>query len=194
MGANVVVSGVPGVGASKVCEQTRRQLGDEYTLLNVGDIMLEEALEHGLASSREELSRLRLRDQRALQRRAGEHIARKSDSGPLLINTHFVVETPLGYIPGMTEAVLTDIDPAALVVIDAPDDEIETRRTKSDRSYVQFSPSIDFHRQLQNVAALTYSYQSHAPVHHLLNEESAETTSDRLTKIVGIVSNLAHNS
>lgn len=194
MGPNVVVSGVPGVGASKVCEETRRKLGDEYTLVNVGDIMLQEALEHGLATSREELSRLRLRDQRALQRRAGEHIARKSDEGPLLVNTHFVVDTPLGFIPGMGSEVLADLDPSAFVIVDAPDDEIHARREESERSYEQFSPSLDFHRQLQNVAALTYSFQSNAPVHHLLNDDRVEETSDRLARIVGVVSNLESTS
>lgn len=190
MSYNIVVSGVPGVGASKVCEETRRKLGDEYTLVNVGDIMLQEALEHGLATSREELSRLRLRDQRALQRRAGEHIARESDSGPLLINTHLVVETPLGYIPGMGQEVLADIDPSAFVIIDASDKTIRERRDRSERTYEQFSPSISFHRQLQNVAALSFSLQSNAPVHHLVNEDSPEETSERLASIAGIVSNL----
>ena len=190
MAHNVVVSGVPGVGASKVCEEARRQLGDEYTLVNVGDIMLQEALEHGLASSREELSRLRVRDQRALQRRAGEHIARESDSGPLLINTHLVVDTPLGYIPGMDTAVLSDIDPTAFVVIDAPDEEIRTRREESERSYGQFHPSLDFHRQLQNIAALSFSIESNAPVHHVMNDDSVDEASERLSTIVGIIANL----
>lgn len=193
MTVNTVISGIPGVGASKVCEQARRQLGDEYTLINVGDVMLEEALEHGLASSRQELSRLRLRDQRALQRRAGEYIARKSDSGPLLINTHLVVETPLGYIPGMSSAVLSDIDPSALVIIDAADETIRERRERSSRSYEQFSAAINFHRQLQSVAALSYSFESNAPVHHLLNEDDVEEASERLTRLVGVMSNLAQH-
>lgn len=189
MSHNVVVSGVPGVGASKVCEHARRRLGDEYTLVNVGDIMLEEALEHGLARSREELSRLRLRDQRALQRRAGAHIARRSDAGPLLINTHLVVETPLGYVPGMDEAVLQEISPAAFVVVDASDEEIRARREASNRSYDQFSP-VSFHRQLQTAAAFAFSAQTNAPIHHVSNEGEVADAADRLASIVGVIANL----
>ena len=193
MAGNIVVSGVPGVGASNVCEGARRELGEEYTLVNVGDIMLQEALEHGLADSREGLTRLRFRDQRALQRRAGEHIARESDSGPLLINTHLVVETPLGYMPGMSAEMLSDIDPSALVVVDASTDAIRERRGGSDRSYEQFSQSIDFHRQLQNSAAFAYSLQSNAPVYHLRNEDGIEEAVERLTAIAGMLSNLSGN-
>lgn len=183
MGGNVVVSGVPGVGASKVCEQARRTLGDEYTLVNVGDIMLQEALEHGLATSREELSKLRLRDQRALQRRAGEQIARQSDSGPLLVNTHLVVETGLGYIPGMDAATLQEISPGAFVIVDASVESIRERRDQSARSYEQFSEAVMFHKQLQNIAALAYSMESNAPVYRLDNETDIDEASDRLATI-----------
>ncbi len=189
MTGNIVVSGVPGVGASNVCEGARRELGDEFTLLNVGDIMLQEALEHGLADRREELVRLRFRDQRALQRRASEHIARESDSGPLLINTHLVVETPLGYIPGMSAEMLSEIAPAALVVVGASTETIRERRDESDRSYEQFNQSIQFHRQLQNSAAFAYSLESNAPVYHLRNEDDIEEAIERLSAIAGMLSN-----
>jgi adenylate kinase len=191
MAENIVVSGVPGVGASKVSEFARRELGEEYTLVNVGDIMLQEALEHGLADSRDELIGLRLRDQRALQRRAGEQIARKSDSGSLLINTHLVVETPLGFVPGLNEAMLSDIDPSALVVVDASTETIRERRERSERSYDPFGKSIEFHRQLQNAAAFAYSLQSGVPVYHLRNEERVEETGDRLVAIADTLSELS---
>lgn len=191
MARNVVVSGVPGVGASEVCEGARRELGEEYTLVNVGDVMLQEALEHGLADGREELAQLRFRDQRALQRRASEHIARESDSGPLLINTHLVVETPLGYVPGLSEAMLADIDPAALVVVDAATETVRERRETSERSYEQFSRSVAFHRQLQNSAAFAYSLQSNASVYHLRNDDDVEAAVGRLAAIAETFSELS---
>ena len=193
MQMNIVITGVPGVGATKVSENARRELGEEYSLINMGDVMLEEALERGLARSRKGLSRLQFRDQRALQRRAGEYIARKSATGPVLIDTHLVVETPLGYIPGMGLETLREVNPSAFVIVDAPTESIRERREQSHRSYEQFSPSISFHKQLQNSAAFTFALQSNAPVYHLLNDESAAATGKQLATLVGMLSNIERN-
>jgi len=190
MSLNLVITGVPGVGATKVSENARRKLGEEYNLVNVGDVMLEEALERGLARSRKELSRLQFRDQRALQRRAGEYIARESANGPLLINTHLVVETPLGYIPGMGTETLREINPSAFVLVDAPPEDIRARREQSARSYEQFSPSISFHKQMQSAAAFMFSFQSNSPVYHLVNDESAAETGDQLATLVRMMANI----
>jgi len=173
MYSSVLVSGVPGAGTTRVCEQARRLLGEEYTLLHVGDVMLQEALEGGIATDRTELSQLGLRDQRALRRRATEQIARELDAGPAIVNTHFVVETTTGYIPGLTDESLVDLDPAAFVVVDASDATIQARREESSRSYETFTPGPGFHRQLQSVAAFSYARRTGAPIHHVRNEEDA---------------------
>ena len=57
-----VVAGVPGVGASEVCRLARKRLGEGYTLLNVGDVMLEEAIAEGLVADRADLATLSRRD------------------------------------------------------------------------------------------------------------------------------------
>lgn len=183
MGRTAVISGLPGVGASTVCENARRELGSEYTLVNVGDLMLGLALEHGLADSRELLTKLPLRDQQTLQRRASEHVQRMADEGPLLVNTHLAVETAYGIVPGMNKTTLEDVDPSVLVVVDAPDEAIQERREESQRSYDQHRMDIEFHRQLQNAAAFEYSFHTGAPVQHVYNDD-AEEASERLAAIV----------
>jgi adenylate kinase len=180
----VVVSGVPGVGASRVCERARRDLGDEYTLINFGDVMLEEALEHGLTDSREGLSALPVRDQRTLQRRAGEYVARKAAEGPLLVNTHLVIHTDHGFIPGLPSGVRTDVNPSAFVVVDAPVDTIQQRRQESERAYLdEGRGAVEFYRHLQSAAAFTYSAASDVPVRYVSNDELDEA-GDRLGTLV----------
>lgn len=178
-----VVSGIPGVGASKVCEDARRLVGNDYTLVNLGDLMLGLALEHGLATDREALAHLRLRDQQILQRRASEHVARMAQEGPLIVNTHLVVETAYGYVPGMDDVVLSELDPSVIVVVDAPDEAIRERREQSERSYDRFAQHVGFHRQLQNAAALGYSLRSHAPIQYVQNE-NADEASEKIAAIV----------
>lgn len=181
----VVVSGVPGVGASRICQEARRALGDEYALVNFGDVMLEEALEHGLTDSRAGIGALPIRDQRMLQRRAGEYVARKAAEGPLLVNTHLVIETDHGFIPGLPDAVRADVNASAFVVVDASPGTIRDRRANSERDYAEESRlTLEFHRQLQTVAAFTYSAASEAPVRHVSNEDDLDAAADRLATIV----------
>jgi len=184
MARTVVVTGIPGVGASRVCERTRRRLGDEYTLVNVGDVMVESALEHGLADTRDDLAHLAPRDQRLLQRRAGEHVARKAAEGPLIVNTHLVVHTDAGFLPGLPGDVRMEMDPSVLVVVDAEPETILRRRAGTDRTYPSEGRSVvEFHQQLQSSAALTYSATDGIPIRHVDNDEDLDEAVDDLVAI-----------
>lgn len=185
MSETVVVTGVPGVGASRVCEEARRELGDAYTLVNVGDVMLEEALERGLATDRNELAQLPIQDQRVLQRRAGEYIERKAREGPLLVSTHLVVHTVYGFVPGLPDAMRRDMNPSTLVVIDASTAVIQQRRDRSEHTYPsEGEATVSFHRQLQNVAALTYATEMDIPIRHVSNESDLTGAAERLATVV----------
>ncbi|MDY7081357.1 MAG: adenylate kinase, partial [Halobacteria archaeon] len=170
--AVILVSGVPGVGSSRVTEEARQRLDDSYRVVNFGDVMLEEAASRGLASNRDELSRLPIHDQAFLQRRAGEYIRQKAKEQSLLVDTHFVLHTSHGFIPGMPDPVLRDVNPDKLVIVDADTDTILERRDSGDyRVYPDESANaITFHQQLNQMAAMTYSTHSSAPIHHVSNE------------------------
>lgn len=188
MADTVVVTGVPGVGASRVCERARRALGDEFTLVNFGDVMLEAALEHGLTNRRDGLADLPMRDQRLLQRRAGEEVARKATEGPLLVNTHLVVRTALGFVPGLPGGVLTDVDPSVFVVVDASPETIMRRRETSERSHpTEPHSAVSFHRHLQSAAVMTYAAAADAPVRHVSNDDDLDAASEELVEIASLV-------
>lgn len=180
-----IVSGVPGVGTSRVCEETRRR-HDELILINVGDVMLEQAVERGLTTDREELASLPLRDQLELRRRAGEYVARRADGESLLVSTHFVVKTAAGFIPGFDTTLLDDIDPNQFVVIDAPTATILDRRADSDyRHYgADTGDAIEFQRQLQAGAAMTYAFQTGTPIRYISNTDSVDAASEELAAAV----------
>lgn len=180
-----IVSGVPGVGASRVCEGVRREV-EAITLVNVGDVMLETALERGLTNSRDELGALSVRDQRELQRRAGEYLARRAEEGPLLVNTHFVVQTDSGFIPGLDPTMLSDVDPDRFVVIDAATETILDRRSDSQhRQYgAETVAAVDFQREMQSAAATTYAIQTGVPVQYVHNEGDVDDAIAALTAVV----------
>jgi adenylate kinase len=181
-----VVSGVPGVGASRVCEAARRDLGDGYELVNLGDVMLEEAATHRLVESRDELSTLTRRELRVLQRRAGEYVAARARGRAVLLNTHLAVPTVHGYLPGLPDPLLADVAPDRFVLIEADPETIAERRDETDhRTYRETGPrAVDFHQDLTRAAAVSYARSTGAPVRLVENESSVEAAAADLVAIV----------
>jgi len=181
-----VVTGVPGVGASRVCRGARRELDDRYELVNFGDVMLEEAASRGLVEARDELATLPVRDLRLLQRRAGEYVAARARGRAVLLNTHLAVATVHGFLPGLPDAVLSDVAPDRFVVIETDPATVADRRESVDhREYrEQGARSIEFHQDLTRSAAMSYATATGAPVRLVDNEGPVEDAVASLTAIL----------
>ena len=184
--AVTVVSGVAGVGLSTICQEARRKLSDEYTLINFGDSMLEQAAVHGITTDRDELSSLSRRNTRRLQRRAGEYVADHADDGQILLVTHLAVETDEGFIDGLPDDVLSEISPNRFVIVEADPESILDRRDRSDRDLDRTSPrAIEFEQHLNRTAALEYARQADVPIQFIENEEDIE---DAAVEVAGLLS------
>ena len=182
-----VISGVTGVGLSSVCRETRRRLSDEYTLINFGDSMLEQAATAGITTDRDELSSLSHRDIRRLQRRAGEYVADMAEDKRILLATHLTVKTETGFIDGLPDDVLNEVSPERFVVVEAAPETIIERREHSDRSVELPSPrAIEFEQHLGRTAAFEYARELNAPVQFVENENDVEEAAEAVT---GLLSN-----
>jgi adenylate kinase len=184
-----VVSGVPGVGASQVCQEARSRLGEGYTLLNFGDVMLERAVagDREFVADRDDLATLPRREIRLLQRRAAEFVAATARSESVILNTHLAVATAHGFLTGMPDAVLADVDPARFVLVEADPETVADRRESVDyREYREQGPqAIDFHQDLNRAAAMTHSVATGAPVRLV---ENTGPPAEAATDLVAIVS------
>jgi adenylate kinase len=183
-----VVSGVPGVGASRVCQEARSRLGEGYTLLNFGDVMLERAVarDRDLGADRDGLATLPRREIRVLQRRAAEFVAATARSQAVILDTHLAVATAHGFLTGMPDAVLADVDPARFVLIEAdPETVADRRESVNHREYrEQGLRAIDFHQDLNRAAAMTHSVATDAPVRLVENTGPVEEAAADLVAIV----------
>lgn len=181
-----VVSGVPGVGASEVCRRAKQQVGDRYTLLNFGDIMLEEAISRGIVSDRADLGTLSRREIHRLQRRAGEFIESTARANAVMVNTHFAVATAHGFLPGLRPEVADDINPTRLVLVEAEPGTIADRRKAVDyREYrEQGVRAIDLHQDLNRAAAMNHALATGCPVRLVENEAAPEAAAETLARIV----------
>lgn len=182
-----VVSGVPGVGSSRVTEAAVASLDERYELLNTGDVLLEEALGSGFdVSGRDDLADLRPRELRRLQRRMGEYVAAIASEPEthVVLNTHLVVTTAAGFVPGLPPEVLTEIDPDAFVLVEADTDVVQERRAGSDyRSYrVDDRLGIEFQQSMSRTAAFAYATSVGAPIALVENTDDVESAAARLSR------------
>jgi adenylate kinase len=182
-----VVSGVPGVGSSRVTETAVAALDERYELLNSGDVILEEALGEGLdVSGRDHLTELSPRELRRLQRRMGEYVAAIAADPDtyVVLNTHLIVSTAAGFVPGLPPEVLTDLDPDAFVLVEADPEVVQERRAGNDyRSYsVDDRLGIEFQQSMSRTAAFAYATSVDAPVALVENTDDIESAATGLSR------------
>lgn len=146
----VIVTGVPGVGKSSVMEGVSKAFA--VPIVNYGTVMFEEAQARALAKARDEMRKLPAETQRQIQAKAAERIGAMADA---IIDTHCLIKTREGYLPGIPMTVLTLIAPHAVVLVEAPAAQIFGRRAK-DGSRRRDSDTVELieeHQGLNRAAA-----------------------------------------
>jgi adenylate kinase len=132
-GKLVVVTGVPGVGKTTVLSATMatcQERGIEVKHVNFGDVMLESATAQGLVKIRDEMRRLPISAQIALQQSAAKKISSVAQDNNVLLDTHMFIRTPFGYMPGLPSWVAEALMPDTIVLLEADPEEISGRRVK----------------------------------------------------------------
>jgi len=128
-----IVVGLPGVGKTTVLNELQRIAKQEnfpLKIVNYGTVMLRFAEES--VKERDYIRKTSKNFQFDIQRRAAEEIVEKNPTsdGVLLIDTHMIVKTHFGYLPGIPSYVLSIFKPRLIVMIEAPSKEIISRRVK----------------------------------------------------------------
>ena len=124
----IVVTGIPGVGKTTVMKKAAK--GIDINFVTFGTLMIEIAQEMKLVKDRDEMRKLSLEQQKKLQIKTAERIAKMKN---VIVDTHCTVKTPKGYMPGLPEWVVKKIKPTAIVLVEADPEEIYNRR-ENDKS------------------------------------------------------------
>ena len=191
MGSVVIVSGLPGVGKTTVVDMAIDMLekeGVRIGIVNYGTVMLEAAKELGLVSHRDEMRKLKVSQQLALQREAAKKISEISQNyDVLLVDTHLFISTPRGKWPGLSINNLEYLDIAQIIVIEASPQEILKRRMTDTSRYRDMADEealkedIEYNRML----AATLSIYTSCPVAYILNNEGkADVAAKKLYEIL----------
>jgi adenylate kinase len=137
-----IVTGIPGVGKTTVLQKVKEILDNDKInnkIINYGDFMLNTALKLGYVKHRDEMRKLPVDKQKQLQIEAARGIAQEANEGGeglLLIDTHAVIRTPSGYLPGLPKYVIEEINPKVIFLLEA-DPKIILERQKRDSTRIR---------------------------------------------------------
>ncbi|MFQ5762109.1 MAG: adenylate kinase [Candidatus Bathyarchaeia archaeon] len=173
----VIVVGLAGVGKSTVLDELRKIAeadGVTLNIVNYGSTMMEIAA--GMFKDRDDVRQSSLEVQHELQRKAAEFIVdHHNTTTPLIVDTHLIVNTPSGYLPGIPSHVLAAIKPDLLILVEAPVDDIAARR-QSDASRRRDASTLEgvhLETQLSRAMASTCSTIAGAPLAVVVNAPGA---------------------
>jgi adenylate kinase len=164
----------------------------KYKIMNYGDYMLKGALEGGYVKDRDQIRKLPLALQRDLQLKAAKSIYEDTmalgEGGVGLVDTHAVIRTPQGYLPGLPSHIIEILKPNVIFLIEAPPALIIERQKRDQaRSRVDYSEEsvvkevMDFARYFA-VSSATFVGAS---VKIVLNKEGlAEEAASEIVRVM----------
>lgn len=121
----IVLVGIPGVGKSSILQELARQI-PAVAVINYGDKMLEEAAKVGI--SRDLMRKMPIKDQQVMGIQAAKNIVLQKREGIVLIDTHALIKTPVGFCPGLPREVLEIFKPLAYACVECSPEKILERR------------------------------------------------------------------
>jgi adenylate kinase len=120
--------------------------------------------------SRDEMRKLPAETQKAIQKDAAKRIA---GMGDVIVDTHCSIKTPTGYLPGLPAWVLQELEPTAIVLVEADPKEI-LRRRQGDASRKRDDDSLEAiteHQEYNRRFAAACATLTGATVHTVQNKD-----------------------
>lgn len=121
----IVLVGIPGSGKSSIIRETLLHV-PALAVVNYGDKMLEEAASEGI--TRDMLRKMSFREQQQIGIEAAKTIMQETIGEIALIDTHALIRTPIGFVPGLPHEVLQILSPSACAWIECLPSLILQRR------------------------------------------------------------------
>lgn len=178
----VVICGQSGVGKTTVIERVFEERGD-LNVLNFGERILAMALSKGVARTPEDVEKLRPEVLSRLQVETSKHIHELN--GLVLLDMHLTVDTPIGMVAGMPRAVMENLQPSLIVLLEAKPYEILKRRMigKGELDTAESVKDIQERTDIDRAAAISVAIALGIPI-KILKSENAEKTAETILKIL----------
>ncbi len=195
MAPRVMVTGVPGIGKTTI---TRNILiPSEYEVINFGDLMFKIGRREKRLKRKIELGSLNLQERKLLQMKAAEKIGKESKYSPIIIDGHLVVDSKIGFVPGLPKDCLSLLHLNSIILLFAKfADVVKRRQNVSDKYKVlknwDQENRISVHHDVLFNYCLQYSFLYHSSFELLENpqDEIDETTKEMVEIVKSIIIDL----
>jgi adenylate kinase len=176
-----IVTGIPGVGKTTVISRASKLLTEKnipFKIANYGDYMLNTAIKEKYVENRDQMRKLPVEKQKELQtlasRRIIEDFSELGNNGIGLVDTHAVIKTPSGYLPGLPKYVIEVINPNVIFLLEAdPKSILDRQRRDQNRSRSDYSSEEVINEVISfaRFAAMSSAVLVGASVKIVINEE-----------------------
>jgi adenylate kinase len=186
----VVIVGIAGVGKTTLVSKMVEILNAKKKSVSVhsfGTIMFEEAQKIGL-KDRDDLRKLSVEEQKALQKKAAKKIAAFNDN-VVIIDTHAFISTKEGFYPGLPYHVLDELKPANFVAVSARPEEIYNRRMKDSTRHRDIISIENIKKELavQDAMLSSCAVLTGSPMKSILNSEGkVEEAANEVINAIGL--------
>jgi len=181
----IIVLGTPGAGKTTVLSKAREGFSVEFKEINYGDLMADIALKEKLVQNRDEMRKMPLEKQKTLQSDVAKALG--GMNGNIILNTHALVSTPAGYLPGLSKALFDNVKVEQIILITSPPKDV-IRRRKDDTTRVRDQETEEQIQELININRMylfAYSAISGAPAVIIENADGKlERAADEAKKIL----------
>ncbi|MFH1447237.1 MAG: adenylate kinase [Candidatus Micrarchaeota archaeon] len=175
----IIVFGTPGAGKTTILSKATEAF--DCKEINYGDFMFEIAQKKGFVSNRDDMRKMPIPRQKEIQADVAKNLSELE--GKLILNTHALISTPVGYIPGLSRSILSGINIEQLILVVSPPADIvkrrqeDTSRTRDPETEEQISEVLEINKSY----LFAYSVLSGAPAAIVVNangklEEAVEST------------------
>ncbi|MBW6451326.1 MAG: adenylate kinase [DPANN group archaeon] len=183
----IIVTGIPGVGKSRVINDAMNLTKNKYIIKTFGTEMFNIAKKESLVKTRDDMRKLNNETQKTIQVLAAKNISKASEISNIILDTHSTIETPNGYLPGLPIDILTHLIPKTIVIIESDEkDIIKRRQNDSNRKRDNDSIiAIKRHQELNRSFCAAYSMFTDAILTIITNKEDKSIeTAKKLAKIL----------
>ncbi|WP_455645605.1 adenylate kinase [Methanosphaera sp.] len=182
----VVLAGIPGTGSTTVLNKVLEKV--DYVNINYGNVMFDIASEKGLVETRDDMRKLNPTIQKDVQKQAAERIHEMAQNDDVIIDTHCTIKTPKGFLPGLPQWVLEELQPTQFILIEAKPSEIMYRRMTDDSRVrdMEYTDEIDLHQRMSRATAMSYAVLTGCTVAMVQNNDNG--LDEAVSEIVDILS------